>query len=256
MNISWMSRSRHSLPFSRYSLSPVRNSRRVMTSLPRLELLPLELPPADLQHHAGMRRVGVPSADVPRPLSLLPTPYSLGGSCLLRPASCSLGYFLCRQRLHVRDVGLGVGGGLRRAPQPRPSLLRGSRPPLRSRVRHIAAPVHIGVDERQRHFGHARGLAVARAGEDDVFHARAAQRLGRLLAQHPGDGVGNVGFSAAVRPHNSGDAVAVEFQLGAVAERLESQNLQLLQFQHVNPFGWQGNRAGIGIIHTELLRFR
>src|SRR6266849_8577910 len=34
MNSSWISRSRHSLPFSRYSLSPARNRRRVTTISP------------------------------------------------------------------------------------------------------------------------------------------------------------------------------------------------------------------------------
>src|SRR5260221_12506461 len=47
----------------------------------------------------------------------------------------------------------------------------------------IAAAVGLRVDQRQRDFGHAGGLAVAGAGENDVFHARAAQRLGRLLAE-------------------------------------------------------------------------
>ena len=107
----------------------------------------------------------------------------------------------------------------------------------------VYPPVHVGIDERQRHLGHAGGQAVARAGEDDVFHARAAQRLGRLLAQHPGDGVSDVGFSAAVRTDNGGDAFAMELQLGAVAERFESQDLQLFQFQHINPF-LAGRKSG------------
>ena len=37
------------------------------------------------------------------------------------------------------------------------------------------------------------------AGEDDVGHFPTAQRLGRLLAEHPADRVEHVGFAAAVR---------------------------------------------------------
>ena len=79
--------------------------------------------------------------------------------------------------------------------------------------------------------GWAGRLAVARAGKNHVFHARAAQRLGRLFAQHPRDGVGDVRFSAAVRPDNGGDAVPVELQFRAVTERFEAKYLELLQFE-------------------------
>ena len=98
--------------------------------------------------------------------------------------------------------------------------------------------VHRKFQDRssQAHFGHARGIAVARAGEDDVFHARAAQSLGRLLAEHPGDRVGDIRFAAAVGADDGGDAFAVKFQLGAIAERFESQNLQLLEFEQSDSF--------------------
>ncbi len=95
----------------------------------------------------------------------------------------------------------------------------------------IGPAVNFGIDQRQRHFGHAGGIAVARSGEDDVFHARAAQSLGRLLAEHPGDRVGNIRLAAAVRADDGGDAFAMELQFGAITERFESQNLQLLQFE-------------------------
>ena len=52
---------------------------------------------------------------------------------------------------------------------------------------------------------------------------RAPRRLlARLLAQHPTDGIAEVGLAAAVRPDDGGDAGAVEPHLGAVAEGLES----------------------------------
>src|SRR5208282_176339 len=83
----------------------------------------------------------------------------------------------------------------------------------------------------QRDFGHARGFAVAGSGEDYVFHTRATQRLRRLLAEHPGDGVGNIRLAAAVGADDGGHSVPVKLEFGAVAERLEAENLKPFQFQ-------------------------
>ena len=82
----------------------------------------------------------------------------------------------------------------------------------------VGAVIHFGIDQRERHLGHARRLAVASAGEDNVFHARAAQSLGRLLTQHPGDRVGNVRLAATVRADDGCDPVPVELEFGAIAE--------------------------------------
>ena len=51
------------------------------------------------------------------------------------------------------------------------------------------AVVDLWVDEGERDLGHAGGLALTGAGEDDVFHLDAAEGLGGLLAEDPGDGV-------------------------------------------------------------------
>ena len=88
--------------------------------------------------------------------------------------------------------------------------------------------VDFGIDQGERHLGHAGGLALARAGEDDVLHVDAAQQSRRLLAQHPGDGVGDVRLAAAVGTDDGGDAFALEAEVGAVAERLEAEDLELL----------------------------
>ena len=106
---------------------------------------------------------------------------------------------------------------------------------LGGRIR-VRPSINFGIDQSQGHFRHSGGIAVAGAGEDHVFHARAAQRLGRLLTEHPGDGVGDVRLAAAVRADDGGDAFAMEFQFGAIAERLESQNLQLLEFEQNDSF--------------------
>ena len=78
------------------------------------------------------------------------------------------------------------------------------------------------VHQGHGHVGHAQRLAIARAGENHVFHSRAAQALGGLFAQHPTDGIGYVRLAAAVGPDNAGDAGAVETELGALAKGLET----------------------------------
>src|SRR5215469_11932 len=99
----------------------------------------------------------------------------------------------------------------------------------------VCPVVHLGVDERQRYLGHSCWLAVARAGKNYVFHARAAKRFRRLLAEHPGDGVGNVRLSTTVRPDDGGHPLAMKLQLSAVAERLESEYLEPFQFEQRTP---------------------
>ena len=77
------------------------------------------------------------------------------------------------------------------------------------------------VVEGQGHRGHARGLALGAAVEDDVEHRAAAEALGALIAQHPLDGVHDVGLAAAVGPDDADDGL-VEGDLGLVGERLEA----------------------------------
>ena len=91
--------------------------------------------------------------------------------------------------------------------------------------------INFGINQRERDLGHAGGLALARAREDDVLHVDAAQQSRRLLAQNPRDSVGDVRLAAAVRPHDGGNAVALEAKVGAITERFEPQDLQLLQFE-------------------------
>ena len=81
-------------------------------------------------------------------------------------------------------------------------------------------------------FGHAARLAVARALEDDVFHLAAAQVLNALLAQNPGNRVGNVALAAAVGPDNGGNSVPCEEYFGVVREGFEASDLQALEFEH------------------------
>jgi hypothetical protein len=79
------------------------------------------------------------------------------------------------------------------------------------------AEVLLAIAEGQRHLGHAERRARLGAGKDHVLHFAAAQRLGRLLAEHPADAVEDVAFAAAVGPDNGGDS-GVKFEGGAVRE--------------------------------------
>ena len=86
------------------------------------------------------------------------------------------------------------------------------------------------VVEDERHFAVRKGAAGFGAVEDDVLHGGAAQRLCRLLAEHPADGVCDVALAAAVRADDAGDAV-VEFDGGLVGKRLEPHELYFLKIQ-------------------------
>ena len=66
----------------------------------------------------------------------------------------------------------------------------------------------LAVVHRQRHFAIAQGLAPLGAAKDHVFHFGAPQGLGGLFAQHPADGVYDVGFARPIGPYDGGDAAA------------------------------------------------
>ncbi len=86
------------------------------------------------------------------------------------------------------------------------------------RLAGIRTLIDFGIEQRQRHFCHARGLPVASAGEDHIFHACAAQRLGGLFPQYPRDGIRDIGLAAAIRSNDGCHTIAVKLQFGAVAE--------------------------------------
>jgi hypothetical protein len=86
----------------------------------------------------------------------------------------------------------------------------------------------VGVVDRERHLGPPERRAAGRAGEDDVLHLAAAQRLGPLLAEHPGDGVDHVALAGAVRAHHAGDA-GLEAQRRRRREGLEALQREALE---------------------------
>ena len=101
---------------------------------------------------------------------------------------------------------------------------------------HAAGDRHLGVLDRQRavgvvdgqrHLGPAEGGAAGGAGEDDVLHLAAAQALGALLAEDPGDGVDDVGLARAVGADDGGDARARAAASSADAKDLKPLSVRL-----------------------------
>src|SRR5690606_37560334 len=81
------------------------------------------------------------------------------------------------------------------------------------------------VGEAERDFGAVERPALLRPLEDRLLHLGASDRRGALLAEHPADGVADVGFPAAVRSDDGGDAV-VESEFGPISERLETVEME------------------------------
>ncbi len=95
-----------------------------------------------------------------------------------------------------------------------------------------AFAVGIGIDKGEGDLRHAERFAIARPGEDHILHFCPAQGAGRLLAQDPADGVEDIRLAAAIGADDGGHALARQGELGAVAEGLEAEDLNLLQFEH------------------------
>ena len=90
-------------------------------------------------------------------------------------------------------------------------------------------PVHPefggAICEGQGDFGITDRLSRISAVENDVSHLAAAQGFGRLLAEHPTDGIEHVRFPTPVRPDDGGDAF-VEIKNRFVGERFEPEKLE------------------------------
>src|SRR5262249_2185662 len=87
----------------------------------------------------------------------------------------------------------------------------------------------------QHDLGHAARWTIARALKDNVFHLAAAQVLHALLAQNPGDGVGDVALAAAVRPDDRSYAITSEAKVSMIREGLEPCDFEALKLEHRCP---------------------
>ena len=103
-------------------------------------------------------------------------------------------------------------------------------------IRLVTAVAHGGVPGHTRshaaqleaNFRGTGGPACIAAAENEVFHPVAAQALGALLAEHPGERVNDIALAAAIRPDDGGDS-GVEGQFRPIRKALEAGNLHALQ---------------------------
>ena len=82
-----------------------------------------------------------------------------------------------------------------------------------------------GVVEVHRDLGVGGPRAALAAGVDDLLHLLAANVARLARAEHPLDGVDDVGLAGAVRPDDRSDA-AFESDLGRPGKGLEAQQAQ------------------------------
>ena len=102
------------------------------------------------------------------------------------------------QLLHVEEPAGGAVDGVLAAPAAE----------HRAGDRHLGVVDRqgvVGVVDREAHLGPAQRRAPGRAGEDDVLHLAAAQRLRALLAHDPGECVDDVRLAGPVRPDDARD---------------------------------------------------
>ena len=94
---------------------------------------------------------------------------------------------------------------------------------------HDLALIHgkdvAGVVQDEGHLGIPRLAALSSAAEDHILHLPSPQGPGGLLPHDPADGVGDIGFSAAVWPYDGGD-VLPKGEHRLVRKGLEALDLQ------------------------------
>ena len=86
----------------------------------------------------------------------------------------------------------------------------------------------VGIVERQPDFGDVSRWAAPGAREDHVLHAGGAHVLVRILAHDPAHGLDEIGFAAAVRTDDPGQA-RLDLEFGRIAKTLESGHAQPLE---------------------------
>ena len=88
----------------------------------------------------------------------------------------------------------------------------------------------VGIVDREHDLSASQRCPAGRPGEDHVLHLPTAQRLGALLAHHPGQRVDDVGLPRPVGSDDAGDA-GFELERRAGREGLEPAQCQALEVQ-------------------------
>ena len=112
----------------------------------------------------------------------------------------------------------------------------------------------VGVVDGEAHLGSTERPTRGGAGEDDVLHLAAAQRLGTLFAHDPRQRVDDVGLPRAVGSDDAGHA-GLERERRRLREGLEALERQALQV-HVPPSPACEHAADYGIRGTPRRRAR
>ncbi|EZP56077.1 hypothetical protein BW41_00721 [Sphingomonas sp. RIT328] len=104
-----------------------------------------------------------------------------------------------------------------------------------------------GRVEQDRHFGEIARRPRRGAGEDDVLHPHAAQRLGAVLAHRPAQRFEQVGLAAAVRPDDAGQP-ALDDEVDRIDEALEPGDAKPLDLHRLRVplLTWRGKRVACG----------
>src|SRR5207248_9669175 len=94
----------------------------------------------------------------------------------------------------------------------------------------LAADPAFAVVEKELDRRASNRLAIAGAVEDDVLHRFAAQRRRFRFAEHPANGIDDVGLAAAIGTDDA-DELAGRRDRRRIDERLESRELDLGEAQ-------------------------
>ena len=92
----------------------------------------------------------------------------------------------------------------------------------------------LRIVDRDRDFGVVARRTAVVAGEDDVIHRRGAHGFVGRLAHHPAQRFDEIGFAAAVRPDDAGQA-GFDQEIGRLDERLEPVEAEPRQFHCFRP---------------------
>jgi hypothetical protein len=86
--------------------------------------------------------------------------------------------------------------------------------------------------QREQDFGHPGRLAMAAALKDNILHFAAAQSFGALFPYDPTEGVGDIGFPAAVGTYDRRDALGIKDEFGGVTKGLETLQKNFFDSEH------------------------
>ena len=111
----------------------------------------------------------------------------------------------------------------------------------------------LAFREGHRHFRQADRRARIRAGENHIGHFAAAQGFGGLFPEHPADRIQHIGFSASIRPDDTGHA-AMKFKNRFRSKRLKAEEFERLEIHDRGRFLGEKKAPGLGSAGQELGR--